>query len=52
MQSKMMITQLLKLERKNLLINTTRLKTKLKIVKLISKNITGFIFKNEQNGGF
>lgn len=42
-----MIMQLLKIERKNLLINITRLKTKLKIVKLISKNITGFVFKNE-----
>ena len=29
--------QLLKIERKNLLINITRLKTKLKIVKLILK---------------
>jgi len=42
-----MTAQLLKLERKNLLVNITRLKTKLKIIKLILKNITGFILKNE-----
>ena len=37
--------QLLKIERKNLLINIKRLKTKLKIVKTYFKKYLGFILK-------
>ena len=45
MQLKMTIMQLLKIERKNLLINIKRLKTKLKIVKTYFKKYLGFILK-------
>lgn len=45
MRLKRVITQLLKIEHKNLLINITRLKNKLKTVKTYFKKYLGFIIK-------
>jgi len=47
MRLKMMIMQLLKIEDKNELIKVKKLRTELKTVKLILKNITVFILKND-----